>query len=98
MRNLKFCDLYVNSDSEYKVWKKHLANRLVQTDFHTKFGVIKMIGKGSFAKVYLVNNKEDNNNQQAVKAFSKEFLLSQNKGKESLINEIAIMQKMHCVI
>ena len=53
-----------------------------------------MIGKGSFAKVYLVNNKEDNNNQYAVKAFSKEFLLSQNKGKESLINEIDIMQKM----
>ena len=94
MRNQKFCDLYVNADKDYMVWKQALAGRLIQTDFHTKFGVIKMIGKGSFAKVYLVNNKEDDNKQYAVKAFSKEFLMTQNKGKESLINEIDIMQKV----
>lgn len=35
-----------------------------------------MIGKGSFARVYLVENK-DNLSQYAVKAFSKEYLLSQ---------------------
>ena len=94
MRNLKFCDLFVNSEKDYSIWKKALAGRLIQTDFHTKFGVIKMIGKGSFAKVYLVNNKEDDNKQYAVKAFSKEFQATQNKGKESQINEIDIMQQV----
>lgn len=50
-----------------------------------------MIGKGSFARVYLVEDKETKL-KFAVKAFSKEYLLSQQKGKESLINEIEIMQ------
>ena len=50
-----------------------------------------MIGKGSFARVYLVEDK-DTMVKYAVKAFSKEYLLSQTKGKESLINEIEIMQ------
>lgn len=49
-----------------------------------------MIGKGSFARVYLVEDKETKI-KYAVKAFSKEYLLSQQKGKESLINEIEIM-------
>jgi len=30
-----------------------------------------------------------------VKAFSKEYLLNQNKGRESLINEIQIMKGLH---
>ena len=34
-----------------------------------------MIGKGSFARVYLVEDKETNE-KYAVKAFSKEYLLS----------------------
>lgn len=52
-----------------------------------------MIGKGSFARVYLVEDKITKENF-AVKAFSKEYLLSQAKGKESLINEIHIMKKV----
>jgi serine/threonine protein kinase len=49
-----------------------------------------MIGKGSFARVYLVEDKETKE-KFAVKAFSKEYLISQSKGRESLINEIEIM-------
>lgn len=53
-----------------------------------------MIGKGSFARVYLVEDK-DTKDSFAVKAFSKEYLLSQPKGKESLINEIEVMSKLN---
>ena len=35
-----------------------------------------MIGKGSFAKVYLATKKEDGK-EYAVKAFNKEFMLEQ---------------------
>lgn len=56
--------------------------------------VTKMIGKGSFAKVYLATKKE-NNLQYAIKAFNKEFMLAQHKGKESLINEIVVMRALH---
>lgn len=56
-----------------------------------KYNAIKMIGKGSFARVYLVEDKLTQV-KYAVKAFSKEYLVSQSKGKESLMNEIDIMQ------
>ena len=55
--------------------------------------VSKLIGKGSFAKVYLAARKE-NNQQYAVKAFSKTFMQQQHKGFESLLNEIRIMRKI----
>lgn len=40
------------------------------TTFHEDFVVTKMIGKGSFAKVYLAT-KKDKNIQYAIKAFNK---------------------------
>lgn len=52
-----------------------------------------MIGKGTFARVYEVEDK-DTKKRYAVKAFSKEYLLSQPKGKESLINEIEVMRQL----
>lgn len=54
----------------------------------------KMIGKGSFAKVYLATKKENKLNY-AIKAFNKEFMLTQHKGRESLINEITIMRTLN---
>lgn len=91
IKNMKYCDFILADEKEFKEWKRHLSKVFIQSDFHTKFNAIKMIGKGSFARVYLVEDK-DTLVKYAVKAFSKEYLLSQAKGKESLINEIEIMQ------
>jgi len=43
--------------------------------------------------VYLVENKTIKE-KFAVKAFSKDYLLGQRKGKESLMNEIGIMKEL----
>jgi serine/threonine protein kinase len=91
IRNMKYCDFWINDEKLFKEWKRALSKVFIQSDFHIKFNAIKMIGKGSFARVYLVEDKETKA-KFAVKAFSKEYLLSQSKGKESLINEIEIMQ------
>jgi len=53
-----------------------------------------MIGKGSFAKVYLATKKETGISY-AIKAFNKEYMSQQHKGKESLINEISIMRHLN---
>lgn len=90
IKNMKFCDLYARNEEEWMEWRQALGRYMVHTDFHSRYGVVSMVGKGSFAKVYLVNDKV-NGGEFAVKAFSKEFLESQNKGKLSLINEIEIM-------
>jgi serine/threonine protein kinase len=93
VRNMKFVDLFCDNDVHFNEWKENLARVFIQCDFHTKFNTIKMIGKGSFARVYLIENKKTKK-MFAVKAFSKEYLLSQPKGRESLMNEIEVMQKL----
>ena len=93
IKNMKYSDLWLIDESEFREWKEALAQVCVQSDFHSKFSAIKMIGKGSFARVYLVEDKEKKT-RFAVKAFSKEYLLTQNKGKESLINEIEVMREL----
>ena len=91
IKNMKYCDFWISDEIDFRNWKQALAKVFIQSDFHVKFNAIKMIGKGSFARVYLVEDKETKA-KFAVKAFSKEYLLSQSKGKESLMNEIEIMQ------
>ena len=90
---MKYCDFWVKDADIFKKWKKALSKQIIQSDFHVKFNAIKMIGKGSFARVYLVEDKETKI-KYAVKAFSKEYLLSQSKGRESIINEIEIMKDL----
>ena len=80
IKNMKYSDLWLKEESDFKKWKEALSQVCLQSDFHSKFSAIKMIGKGSFARVYLVEDKEKKN-RFAVKAFSKDYLLSQNKGK-----------------
>ncbi len=75
IRNMRYTDLYTNDEDHFLIWRKYLCKTFMQCDFHTKFNTIKMIGKGSFARVYLVENKETRE-RYAVKAFSKEYLLS----------------------
>ena len=51
IKNLKFTEIFTKYKSTYLEWKEKLAKLTIQTDFHAKFHVIKMIGKGSFARV-----------------------------------------------
>lgn len=80
IKNMKYSDLWLKDEGLFNKWKSALSKVCIQSDFHGKFNAIKMIGKGSFARVYLVENKE-NGTKSAVKAFSKDYIKSQNKGK-----------------
>ena len=75
IKNLKYCDFIVQKKKKYEEWKQSLCKVFVQSNFHVRFDAIKMIGKGSFARVYLVEDKITHE-KFAVKAFSKEYLLS----------------------
>ncbi|CAD8061600.1 unnamed protein product [Paramecium primaurelia] len=90
-RNGKYIDLKLE---DYTILKNLLNYRCLQSTFHDEFGVTKMIGKGSFAKVYLATKKSTGINY-AVKAFNKEFMLEQFKGRESLENEIKVMRRLN---
>lgn len=90
IKNMKYSDLWIKDEVLLKKWKKSLSQVCLQSDFHIKFNAIKMIGKGSFARVYLVEDKETKE-RFAVKAFSKDYLLCQNKGKVGTIYEFCLI-------
>lgn len=50
-RNLKYTELYTRKKEVFLQWKELLSPLTIQTNFHSKFSVIKKIGKGAFASV-----------------------------------------------
>jgi len=74
-------------------WIIALKNVCILTTFHEEYKALKMIGRGSFAKVYLVESKLSGK-MYAVKAFTKESVIISNKSnaKPSMINEIDLMR------
>jgi hypothetical protein len=51
IKNMKYSDLWVRDEVELKKWQDALSQVCIQSDFHNKFTALKMIGKGSFARV-----------------------------------------------
>ncbi|CAD8175112.1 unnamed protein product [Paramecium octaurelia] len=90
----KSLEIFTSDKENYEIWKSHFKRFAILTNFHEAYSVYKIIGKGNFAKVYQATKKE-NNTQYAVKAFSKEYMLQQSKGVESLLNEIKLMRRLN---
>jgi calcium-dependent protein kinase len=65
-----------------------------QRQFHESFKAHKKIGKGNFASVYLADRLEDGRSF-AIKAFSKEVAYAQERGKDSIKNEIQLMRELN---
>ena len=86
--------MYSDNVGMLKEWRNVLAKKLNQRGFHQLFKPIRKIGKGNFASVYLAIRLEDDR-KFAIKAFSKEATYGEDKGKESLINEIELMRKFN---
>lgn len=70
---MKYCDFLIPKENEHSAWLRAFRSVLIMCDFHLKYQAIKMIGKGSFARVYLVEDKKTKE-KFAVKAFAKERL------------------------
>ena len=90
----KSLEVFTADKNSYDEWKTSLRACCILNNFHESFTVSKMIGKGSFAKVYQAVKKE-NNIPYAIKAFSKAYMSQQSKGIESLLNEIKVMRKLN---
>lgn len=89
VRNRKFTEIFTENEEVFKEWIQVLRLLTIQTDFHLRYKVIKMIGKGSFARVYLAYNNETQE-KVAIKAFHKEHILQKDKGVENIREEIEI--------
>jgi hypothetical protein len=81
LKNMQKKEFFTSDAKVYKEWRKKLQKLVIMHSFHEDFQVLKLIGKGSFAKVYLAN-KLETNEKFAVKAFNKEYLSNHSiKGK-----------------
>ncbi|CAD8199164.1 unnamed protein product [Paramecium octaurelia] len=89
-KNGQYVDIY---NDNYKQLRDVLISKCIITTFHNDFKVIKMIGKGTFASVYLAV-RNVNGVQYAVKAFSKQYINQQFRGREGLENEIRVMRRL----
>ena len=89
VRNKKFTEIFTDNGDVFKDWIHVLRLLTIQTDFHLRYKVIKMIGQGSFARVYLAKNNETDE-KVAIKAFNKEHILKKDKGVENIREEIEI--------
>ena len=80
MKNDKIYEMFGTDSANTENCKEFIRTKCILNTFHLDFEVKKMIGKGNFAKVYHALRKSNNKNY-AIKAFSKEYLLSQKNGK-----------------
>jgi serine/threonine protein kinase len=65
-----------------------------QKGFHEMFKPIRKLGKGNFATVYEAERLTDHT-KFAVKAFLKQSIINSKNGKESLINELAVLRQLN---
>lgn len=84
-------ELLTSSLALINTWYEALRGELILHQFHEQYTVTKMIGKGHFAKVYMASHNSTKA-VYAVKAFSKDYLDGQEKGKEAFINEIFLLK------
>jgi len=95
IRNRKFTEIFTDNHEVFKEWIQVLRLLTIQTDFHARYKVDKMIGKGSFARVWLAQNTETGE-KVAIKAFIKEQILQKKKGVESMTEEIEVTWNLNC--
>lgn len=86
-------DFYAETSDSLEKWLKVLMTMTILNSFEEDYVIIKTIGKGSTATVYLAEHAESRKSY-AVKAISKEIIESQESGVKNLKNEIRILREI----
>ena len=95
-RNKKYDILFSQLKEDYQKWLTELKKLCILTYFGKYYNNLKVIGKGTFAKVILSKRISDNHDF-AIKTFDKKNILSSksaNRTRVGLINEISIMRSL----
>ena len=87
-------ELFTESEEIVNTWFEVLKRYCILTKFRLFYDTIKVIGKGNFAKVFLVERKTDKR-QFAVKVFSKNVIMVDEMEKKCLLYEIKMMREMN---
>eukprot|EP00826_Nyctotherus_ovalis_P004770 TRINITY_DN11053_c0_g1_i3.p1 TRINITY_DN11053_c0_g1~~TRINITY_DN11053_c0_g1_i3.p1 ORF type:complete len:187 (-),score=44.12 TRINITY_DN11053_c0_g1_i3:243-803(-) len=74
-------------------WMERLKRVCVLTNIHQFYGIGKIIGCGSFAKVHIGNRKIDDR-EFAIKSITKKRIMESNKNVTLICNEIKALRLM----
>lgn len=89
----RFLDFYAENVEILESWLVSLSKVAIMVDFEDDFAVIKEIGKGNYATVYLVQDLETSE-KFAVKQINKEVVQKSSRGPSAVVSEIEIMRKI----
>jgi len=87
-------ELFTDSEEKIRGWFNKLKQFCILTKFRCYFKTIRVIGKGNFAKVYLVERFSDKK-EFAVKVFHKSMIMNDELEKKCLLYEIKMMRLMN---
>ena len=87
-------DLYSPDEKVIQEWYEQLKKFCRQIKFRNQFQQIVLLGKGSFAKVFLVERIDDKQ-RFAVKVFDKKPFMEDPVEKKCLLYEIKMMRLMN---
>lgn len=96
-RNGMIIEFYSPKKQIIESWFSHLRKICVLLSFHDDYHAKKPIGKGGFAKVYLIESKSNTKHLFAAKNFHKDSLKAstKEKAKPALLNEIDLMRRLN---
>ena len=92
-KNLISENFLTKDDKDVKLQKKLLESICIQTDFHSKYKTLKILGEGAFGSVYKVQS-QDSNEIFAAKQIDRHFLTKSKVTKNFLLKEISIMKEI----
>lgn len=89
-----FQDFYTNTEIELDDWMSNLSRLTIMGELDYDYAIIKEIGKGNFATVYLAEETESHA-QFAIKFIDKEYMNHCPGGVSAILNEVVIMKKIN---
>ncbi|OMJ92925.1 hypothetical protein SteCoe_4269 [Stentor coeruleus] len=89
-----FQDFYTNTEIELDEWISNLSRLTIMGELEYDYAIIKEIGKGNFATVYLAEETESHV-QFAIKFIDKEYMSHCPGGVSAILNEVVIMKKIN---
>lgn len=87
-------ELFTKNEAMANEWHDALKRHCILTKFKLYYETIRVIGKGNFAKVFLVARKSDKK-QFAVKVFDKSVIMANEEERKCLIYEIKMMREVN---
>ena len=94
VKRLNYEELYHTSGQVIDAWFERLKRHCILTKFRSSFESVRLIGRGNFAKVFLVRRLVDGQ-RFAVKVFNKAAVMSNALERRSLLYEVRMMRLMN---